>query len=161
MVLEDDAFQEDPGVMMTKPLFMSPFRARTSAAILAGALSLFAAGRVIADDASADVEVLVPASPVAGTLVICGGSRADGPFPEEVLNRFLALAGGPSAHLVVVTTASETADTAEVEPRIEFWRRAPLAELTILHTWSREVADDPKFSQPLATATGVWFIAGR
>src|SRR5262249_40151335 len=26
---------------------------------------------------------------------------------------------------------------------------------------SREIADDPKFSEPLATATGVWFIGGR
>jgi cyanophycinase len=102
-------------------------------------------------------EQLAPVEPVAGTLFICGGGK----IPEDALGYFVELAGGPKAHLVIVTTASETADTAEVESRLEFWRRQKIAELTVLHTRDRHIADDPNFSAPLDTATGVWFIGGH
>jgi cyanophycinase len=115
-------------------------------------------GRAAADDelaslATADLQASVP-----GTLFICGGGR----IPEPAVKKFVECAGGPSAHIVVVTTASETADTPDVEPRLEPWRRlTSIAELTILHTRSREIADDPEFTRPLASATGVWFIGGH
>src|SRR5262249_35163764 len=86
-----------------------------------------------------------------------GGTHVEDLFGPK----FIELAGGQNAHIVVVTTASETADSSDVDSRVEFLRRLRPAELTILHTRSREIADDPKFSEPLATATGVWFIGGH
>ena len=144
--------------MMTTPSSKFSIRARMSAAILAGALTLIAASRGNAEDPQLpSAESLAPASPVSGTLFIVGGGKV----PEEALQRFVTLAGGRNAHIAVVTTASETADSSDVEPRIAFWRSQPLAELSVMHAPSREIADDPKFSQPLATATGVWFIGGH
>jgi cyanophycinase len=90
-------------------------------------------------------------------LFICGGGK----IPEDVLDHFVELAGGSRGHLVVITTASETAETAEVDLRLEFWRRQKLAALTIMHTRDRHVADDPNFFAPLETASGVWFIGGH
>ncbi len=143
--------------MMTEPSQMSSFRARMSAGFLAGAVSLIAASQAVADDALPLAESLPPASPVSGTLFIVGGGKV----PEEVLHRFVALAGGQNAHIAVVTTASETAETLDVDARLQFWRNQPLSELSIIHAPSREIADDPKFSQPLSTVTGVWFIGGH
>ena len=96
-------------------------------------------------------------SSVPGTLVICGG----GDMPVHILNRFVEVAGGPQARIVVVTTASETADTAEVETDLEFWRGLNLAGLDVLHTRSRDTANDPDFTKPLVDATGIWFMGGK
>src|SRR5262245_33571600 len=93
---------------------------------------------------SADESSARPDEPMAranGTLFISGGGR----LPDAVLKRFVDLAGGEQAHLVVITTASETADSSDVEIRIDFWKRARLAEMTVLHTRSRVTADDPNF----------------
>jgi cyanophycinase len=92
-----------------------------------------------------------------GTLVICGG----GDISDDVMYEFIDAAGGDEARVVVVTTASETADSDEIEDELEFWEAQTLARLTVLHTRSRETADDPEFARPLADASGVWFIGGN
>lgn len=92
-----------------------------------------------------------------GTLVICGG----GEISDDVMHEFVDAAGGKEARVVVITTASETADSDEVEEELEFWREQTLTRLTVLYTRSRETADDPDFARPLADATGVWFIGGE
>src|SRR5207342_1322525 len=98
----------------------------------------------IDDDADAPtVRLLLSLS--RGTLVICGG----GEISDEVLDEFVAAAGGDDARVVVITTASETADSDEIEDELEYWRARKLARLTILHTRSRETANDPEFASPL------------
>lgn len=132
----------------------SLLRTGLSAALI-GLTLLSSAGRTSAEDAAVSIDE--PLASTKGTLFICGGGR----MPDPVLNRFVDLAGGELAHLVVITTASETADTGDVEIRIDFWKRTRLAEMTVLHTRSRVTADDPQFCKPLTTATGVWFIGGH
>lgn len=92
-----------------------------------------------------------------GTLVICGG----GEISDEVMLQFVDAAGGENARIVVVTTASEMADTEEIEEDVEFFRSLNIEQLTVVHTRSRETANDPQFVQPLSEATGIWFIGGR
>lgn len=99
---------------------------------------------------------LIRDSTVQGTLFICGG----GDTPDQVMNRFVQVAGGANARIVVITTASRTADSDEVEEQLEYWRNLPVAHLNVLHTRSRETADNVEFGRPLTTATGVWFIGG-
>lgn len=132
----------------------SLFRTGLSTALVLLAIS--PAGRISADE----VLKLTPVEPgatVPGTLFICGGGK----LPDAALQRFVEIAGGTRAHVVVITTASETADTAEVESRIDFWRKARLEEMSVLHTRNREIADDANFCRPLQSATGVWFIGGN
>jgi len=92
-----------------------------------------------------------------GALVIVGG----GEMPDGVRDRFMTLAGGKGAKLVVIPTASESADVkAEEEGYLASWRKHGLAGLTLLHTRSREKADDPAFARPIAEATAVWLGGG-
>lgn len=95
--------------------------------------------------------------PEQGTLVICGG----GNLPEPLRTKVVDFAGGEFARMVVVSTASQTADLPDVETYVAWWRKQKLAELTILHTRSREVADSEEFIAPLKRATGVWFMGGN
>lgn len=92
-----------------------------------------------------------------GKLVICGG----GVLPIQLRNRFVELAGGPAAHVVVITTASVYADTDKMEAKLAFWREQRVASLTVLHTRSRKTADEADFARPLREATGVWFVGGN
>lgn len=118
-----------------------------------GVVALLLASPAAMDDERLDFAE----SATPGTLVICGG----GDTPDDVLYRFVEVAGGRQARIVVVTTASETADTEEVETELEFWRDLELASLHVLHTRSRDMANDPDFTEPLAEATGIWFIGGK
>ena len=93
----------------------------------------------------------------AGSLVIVGGGR----IPDEVRTKFMDLAGGKAAKLVIIPTASAWADKKEEEEGyLEPWRKYAPARLTLLHTRSRAQADSPDFVQPICDATAVWFGGG-
>ncbi|HEY2250490.1 MAG TPA: cyanophycinase, partial [Planctomycetaceae bacterium] len=110
----------------------------------------------IDDDVDAPtVRLLISLS--RGTLVICGG----GEISDEVLDEFVAAAGGETARIVVITTATDVPDSEEIEEEMEYWRAQNLSRLTVLHTRSRETANDPEFTSPLADATGIWFCGGN
>ena len=92
-----------------------------------------------------------------GALVIVGG----GGMPDNVRDKFMSLAGGKAAKLIVIPTASEDADKKEEhESFLKAWRRYEPAGLTLLHTRSRDQADAPDFTRPIAEATAVWFSGG-
>lgn len=93
--------------------------------------------------------------PGKGTLLLVGG----GPIPDSVSSRFVELAGGKKARLVVVPTASEKADS-PTPPTFSFWKEEDVTSVTLLHTRDRKVADDPRFAASLREATGVWVTGG-
>ncbi len=97
-----------------------------------------------------------PMHPLPGSLVIVGG----GCTPEGVRNRFLQLAGGRHARLVVIPTASAKADTPTLLKSFGYWKAQDVASCVLLHTRHREQANDPNFSRPLQDATGVWLSGG-
>lgn len=97
------------------------------------------------------------ASPVPGTLFICGG----GILPPTLVDKFFELGGGKDARIVVVTTASITAGTAEIEEKYAHWRAREHASLDFFHATSRTESDDPQFCQKLDNATAVWFVGGN
>ena len=108
---------------------------------------------------SSENNALLPAvfGPEKGSLVICGG----GILPEALRSKVLELAGGEHARIVVISTASQTADTPDIETYVAWWRQQKLSEMTILHTRSRDLADTEQFVEPLTRATGVWFMGGN
>jgi cyanophycinase len=106
---------------------------------------------------AAAILLLVAAQPRSkGSLVIAGG----GSLPQEVKDRFLELAGGPSAKIVLIPTASEDADDPE-KTVSHFWSETRAQFVEILHTRDRAQANDPNFLRPLTTARGVWIPGGK
>ncbi len=104
------------------------------------------------------VSIPETASPVGdGSLVIAGGGR----LPDEVFARFLALAGGQGARIVLIPTArSPDYDAAAPSEELDPWTARGVASARLLHTRSRPLADDPSFAAPLSDATGVWIGGG-
>jgi len=103
-----------------------------------------------------NINKLKPAEPITGSLVIGGG----GGMPDIVWQRFMQLAGGENAHIVVIPTASSKADTLDPNSYLEKWHNRNPASVTILHTRSKEKANDTNFLKPLDKATAIWFGGG-
>ena len=90
-----------------------------------------------------------------GTVVLHGG----GIVSSSLRDRFLELAGGQDARLLVIPTADP--DTPEDDARVQLWRTRGPASAALLHARSREQAETEAFVEPLKTATGVWISGGR
>ncbi|NNE99685.1 MAG: cyanophycinase [Pyrinomonadaceae bacterium] len=93
--------------------------------------------------------------PKKGTLFIVGGGR----MSDDLVKRFIDLAGGPNAPIIVIPTAlgAETYG----ERSLAFLKRRGAKNVSILHTNDRDMANDDDFVAPLKTAKAVWFGGGR
>jgi cyanophycinase len=91
-----------------------------------------------------------------GVLMPIGGreDKADNPV---ILSRFVALAGGSAARVVVIPTASEYEGTGPLYEGV--FRDLGVRRATVLHLPHRDFANSDKALAPLRSATGV-FISG-
>jgi cyanophycinase len=108
---------------------------------------------------SAQVKVPAPEkapAPLNGTLVIVGGGK----IPDSVIAAFVQAAGAEKAELVVIPTASPSAEKEPAQKTIELWQKRGVARVSVLHTRSTQKANDPAFCKPLITATAIWFSGG-
>lgn len=96
-----------------------------------------------------------PIPKLRGSLFLHGG----GLVTTEHREKFLSLAGGKAAKIVVIPTADY--DDAVKEYQIRKWNEYSPASVTILHAENREQALAPEFCAPLKSATGVWITGGR
>lgn len=95
--------------------------------------------------------------PERGSLVIAGGAMRSG----EIYRRFIELAGGPDAPLVMIPTAGGAEGYDQFHPGLNAWRANGARNLTVLHTTDPAEADTEEFVAPLLDAAGVYFFGGR
>jgi cyanophycinase len=106
------------------------------------------------DDALATLRRVGPPS---GSVVIAGG----GHLHPEIWERFIELAGGRDARIVVIPTASADEEFGDDWDGLEYLRTAGAQHITLLHTRDPSEADSEDFVRPLREATGVWIPGGR
>src|SRR5260370_2677548 len=110
--------------------------------------------------------------PPRGTLIVDGGGSTD-----LVKNKFVAMAGGKDAHIVVIPTGAsalrfgsantvlnpdlprDRAEWAAYKTDLTTWLGTE--HITILHTRDRTIADSEEFAKPLRTATGIFLGTGN
>lgn len=118
-------------------------------------LAVEASGPRVHAEPASPASTRILSAGIDGSLVLSGGSK---PTPA-IQARFVELAGGKSARLVIVPTASPMP-----EGRDEFfltpWKDCGAADVTLLHVKSRELADDRPFCDRIRQATGIWFTGG-
>jgi cyanophycinase len=95
--------------------------------------------------------------PANGALVIVGGAMQD----PAIVKRFIALAGGADASIVVIPTAGDADSYNQSWSGLRIFRENGARNLTVLHTRDRKVADTDAFVGPLTNAQGVFFSGGR
>jgi cyanophycinase len=94
--------------------------------------------------------------PATGALIVDGGGET-----AETIKRFVALAGGPEAPIVLIPTASESEHIDLKRQEQTFTRRFGFKHVTVLHTRDRVEAEKEEFVKPLKEARGVWLGGGR
>jgi cyanophycinase len=111
-----------------------------------------AAGPLIAQSGSTH-------GPARGSLVLQGGVGLN----PVIASAFVALAGGPGSHIVVIPTAS-VGDAGPPGMATSLARRMKeslgVAEVTVMHATDRAEADSDTFIEPLRRSTGLWMLGG-
>ena len=87
--------------------------------------------------------------------------RGEGDLSLGIYQTFVKLAGGPNARIVVIPTAREGDDFPPAWIGLEPFLRAGARSVRVLHTRSREHANQDDFATTLQHATGVWITGGR
>jgi cyanophycinase len=91
-----------------------------------------------------------------GKLFIGGG----GDLPDYVIERFIELAGGCNARIVVIPSAHPYEDKDDLLETFSGWRSFRVSSFDFLHTDEPNEADDAEFCAVLEQATGVWLPGG-
>ena len=96
-----------------------------------------------------------PSGAPRGPLVLIGG----GEKPLVAMKKFVELAGGPSAPIVVVPTASEDPDVAPYYTKL-FQEAHGVRDVQVLPIKTREDAGRPDLAAAAARAKGIFFAGG-
>jgi cyanophycinase len=91
-----------------------------------------------------------------GTLIIIGG----GGMPAGLFGKFVALAGGPKASIVVFPTAMPDPLPAR-DPAAAALERLGAGKVTVLKARTQAEVESEEFLDALRNATGIWFGGGR
>ena len=95
----------------------------------------------------------------AGPVMLIGGAE-DKVRDRVILSRFAGFAGGPAAHVVVISTASSLGDLATERYR-ELLGALGIGEITGIRPEARPEAEDQDLAATLAGATGVFLTGGN
>lgn len=120
-------------------------------------LSLLTALRLTTTPLAAAQTTNTTIGPATGSLVVIGG----GSLSDTIYQRIIALAGGPSAPIVVIPTADGAASYSQDAAGAAKFRQLGASNVTVLHTDDPAVADTEAFVAPLLDAGGVFFGGGR
>ncbi len=123
----------------------------TASAVMPVSAERFKNASVISSDSAAS------SNGVLGALMLCGG----GPLPPTLLETFFELGQASHGSLVIIPSASSSADTGDYEPMLGPWQRFPWASVKVLHANNRnQIERDSDFIKPLQNATAVWISGG-
>ena len=97
--------------------------------------------------------------PKSGSLVIVGGGRLE----PGVVQRFIELAGGTQAKIIIIPTAggADKYDISTQSSSLKPFQAQGATNLQILHTYDPKVADTEAFAKTIREAQGVWISGGR
>jgi len=142
--------------MKLKQLLTRQIRTSFIFATLVAMLTLFSCNE---NNPESEPKIHHSFGPEKGHLVIAGGSLSD----TSVFNKFMELAGGPDAPIVIVSTARTDDEIHEAlynQQQLRF-EGYGFRNFTFLHTRNRDTANMEMFTKPISEANGIWFLGGR
>lgn len=95
--------------------------------------------------------------PRKGHLVVSGGAETT----TDIYTRFIQLAGGPDASILVVPTSGGAEKYDETCECLKWLKLAGARNLKLLHTTDRTVANSDEFVAPIRNARAIWFAEGN
>ncbi len=136
------------------PASPSPADRAARSLFRAGAIALLLARSLCAQAPSVGTPAVGPAH---GSLIVAGGGELD----REIWERFILLAGGEAARIVVIPTAARDDELPDGWRGHDQLRATGIRNFVTLHTRDPEEAGAESFVQPLREASGVWLPGGR
>jgi cyanophycinase len=106
---------------------------------------------------TANAQENLTTGPENGSLVIMGGGRV----VDTILKRYVELAGGINAPMVVIPTAGGSDNYDQEYYFAKQLREFGVKKVTVLHTYDKKEANTETFTKPLLDAKAVWFGGGR
>lgn len=94
--------------------------------------------------------------PQNGKLMIVGGGSAN-----QLIEKFVELAGGENAIIVVIPTANTNEEFPEDWYFSKMLKEFGAAKVSVVHTRDPKIANTEEFIEPIKNATGIWFTGGR
>ena len=122
-------------------------------------LGILHTGTVCAVDRAVSQERRESRGTRKGALVLAGGGSL-----QEISPRFLELAGGQGASLVVIPTALSDEEIKRVvlaDKITTAWKQRGFGRVEVLHTRDRQQANSSTFASVIDQADSVWFTGGR
>ena len=95
--------------------------------------------------------------PKKGSLVVVGGGGAG----EEILKKFIELAGGEDQKLIVIPTAAGRDSYDQNAGVADRLRALGAKDVLVVHTNDKAVANSDQFLAAMEGAMGIWFGGGR
>lgn len=93
-----------------------------------------------------------------GSLLIVGGGR----MTDDLQRKFIELAGGPKAKIIVVPSAGEQPIHSDADIGDLRWlAKAGAEQVAVVHPRNLDEANSPELVAKIAAADGVWFGGGR
>ena len=105
---------------------------------------------------SKPVDTSLSNGPENGSLLVVGGNMRD----TAIIMKFIELAGGKDAPIVIIPTASG-AEEFDEERVARLFTSAGATDVKVVHTYDTAVANTDEFIEPIINAAGVWFNGGR
>ena len=136
------------------PVSPSPAARAARNLFRAGPTALLLAGSLCAQAPSVGTPAV---GPPRGSLIVAGGGELD----REIWERFILLAGGEEAKIVVIPTAARDDELPDGWRGHAQLRTTGIRDFVTLHTRDPGRAGAENFVQPLREASGVWLPGGR
>lgn len=95
--------------------------------------------------------------PETGSVFVVGG----GSMGPELFTRFIELAGGPNAPIVVIPTAGGAPTYTQTSGGAQQLRDLGAKDVVVMHAPNKTVANADTFVARLRQARGIWFSGGR
>jgi cyanophycinase len=89
---------------------------------------------------------------INGALLLCG----EGKIPEAALKKFMELAGGDKARLVVIPSPAVSLDQGAMDRLTEAWQARKPESVVVWPAWAHPKVEDADALAALRKATGVW-----
>ena len=101
----------------------------------------------------------VPGQARAGHLLMIGGAE-DKLRQRQILSRFVALAGGSDARIVIISTASSLGDEA-TQLYVSLFRQMGIGDVRGMRPLVRDDANDPRLVSQVDDATAIFMTGGN
>jgi cyanophycinase len=123
-------------------------------------ISLATALALLGNPAKMEAQTIIPWWPKTGTVMLGGGHLSD-LTAADFEKRFVSLAGGPHAYIIIIPTANPKVSPEDLNDLKRKFESLGAGHVLVLNTRDHRIANSDSIAHILRTATGVFITGGQ